>query len=139
MRNVGYLNGAFSHRQVNDDMSRTSMRFPALAGTVVVAVAIVLVPLAGASALGSNSFWCGSAGNYYGGSWNTPNTSDGGAQTAWIRRCGTMGAQAMYRPYPGGPQLYSNWVYHPSNAIKNQSGTVGGKHWNSNTGTVGTT
>jgi len=50
-----------------------------------------------------------------------------------------MGAQALYRPYPGASILYASWVYHSSNAVKNQSGAVGGRHYNGNTGTIGTT
>lgn len=115
-------------------------RTQALAATVAVSAGLVLFPLAGASALGANSFWCGSPGGYYGESWNDPNTSNGGAQTArQLRDCGTMGAQAMCRPCPGASLLYSNWVHHSSSATKNQTGTVGGKHCNSNTGTIGTT
>lgn len=121
-------------------MSRPLGRIHASAWTVAAIVALVLSPVAGASALGANSFWCGSPGSYYGGSWNDPNSTNDGAQTArQLRDCGMMGAQATDRPYPGASILYSSWVYHSSNAIKYQSGTVGGRHYNSNTGTIGTT
>lgn len=121
-------------------MRTASRRVQASGWILAVGAALLLSPVAGASALGTNSFWCGSPGSYYGGSWNYPSTGNGGAQTArQLRDCGMMGAQAMYRPYPGASLMYSNWVFHSSNAIKYQTGTVGGKHSNSNTGTIGTT
>lgn len=123
-----------------DEMSSGSRRVYSSSWILAVGMALVLSPVASASALGTNSFWRGSPGSYYGGSWNGPSTGNGGAQTArQLRDCGMMGAQAMYRPYPGASLRYSNCVYHSSNAIKYQTGTVGGKHYNSNTSTFGTT
>jgi hypothetical protein len=121
-------------------MVSSARRLQASAWIIAVSFAFAFAPVAGANALGSNSFWCGSPGSYYGSSWNDPNSSNDGAQTArQLRDCGTMGAQSLYRPYPGASILYSSWVYHSSNAIKSQSGTVGGRHYNGNTGTIGTT
>jgi hypothetical protein len=104
-----------------------------LAVTMVAAGALLALPTS-AAGLGNTGGSCGSGNSYWGVS-----TSGWAGSELTGGDCGTLGARSMYRLPTSSTTYYTNWVYHPKVAKVTQTGTVGGKHWNSKTGETLTT
>lgn len=81
-----------------------------------------------ASALGANSWDCGSPAV---GTIGGVSVSGSGSTSDFYGGCSLLGLRLQYRAYPGAPLTWTPFSYNSGQVSITQGGTVGGDHFSS--------